>query len=205
MLAEHELIVDSAEQSRSRPSVSQEQKTFYSGKKKSHTFKNQLILLPKGKDIIDVVAGKPGLTSDISLMRERLKQFDKNQLFSADKAYLGEPQIRTPHKKPPNGELTSQQKEANKKLSSNRIFVEHVIRLVKIFKIAQERFRLDAHKYESIIMTICGLVRLRIERLVFPAVKIDDDTKTIEVNNLLTSGSKLTTMASNANYAVEIR
>ncbi|MGB7445412.1 MAG: transposase family protein [Coleofasciculaceae cyanobacterium] len=109
-----------------------------------------------------------------------------------------------PNKKPPNGELNSQQKETNKKLSSKRIFVEHVIRLVKILKIAQERFRLDAHKNESIIMTICGLVRLRIGRLVFQAVKIDDDTKTIEVNNLLTSGSKLTTMASNTDYAVEI-
>ncbi|MGB7442849.1 MAG: transposase family protein [Coleofasciculaceae cyanobacterium] len=45
MLAEYELIVDSAEQSRSRPSDYQEQKTFYSGKKKNHTFKNQLTSL----------------------------------------------------------------------------------------------------------------------------------------------------------------
>ncbi|MEB3215620.1 MAG: hypothetical protein VKN72_05070 [Nostocales cyanobacterium 94392] len=36
------------------------------------------------------------------------------------------------------------------------------MRLVKIFRIAQERFRLNSSKYEQIIMTICGLVRLRI-------------------------------------------
>ncbi|MFM6036338.1 MAG: IS5/IS1182 family transposase, partial [Sphaerospermopsis kisseleviana] len=33
---------------------------------------------------------------------------------------------------------------------------------VKIFRVAQERFRLNTQKYEQIIMTICGLVRLRI-------------------------------------------
>ncbi|MGQ4647155.1 transposase family protein [Lyngbya aestuarii] len=203
MLAEQELIVDSAEQSRSRPSDYQEQKSFYSGKKKNHTFKNQFIVLPKGKDIIDVVAGKPGTKSDISLMRERLKQFDKNQLFSADQAYLGELQIRTPQKKPKNGELTSQQKEANKKLSSNRIFVEHVIRLIKIFKIAQERFRLEASKYESVILTICGLVRLRIERLVFSAVKTPEYSKRNEIINLDSLAVKLTTKAPDAYGAVE--
>ena len=55
-----------------------------------------------------------------------------------------------------------EEKEKNKKLASEGIFVEHLIRLVKIFRIAQERFRLNSSKYEQIIMTICGLVRLRI-------------------------------------------
>ncbi|MEA5612778.1 transposase family protein [Nodularia spumigena] len=50
----------------------------------------------------------------------------------------------------------------NKQLESERIFVEHLIRLVKIFRVAQERFRLNSSKYKQIIMTICGLVRLRI-------------------------------------------
>ncbi|MEA5552058.1 transposase family protein, partial [Anabaena cylindrica UHCC 0172] len=64
-------------------------------------------------------------------------------------------------------ELTSEQKEKNKELASERIFVEHVIRLVKIFRVAQERFRLNSHKYEQIIMIICGLVRLRIGTFIF--------------------------------------
>ena len=53
MLTDYELIVDSAEQERERPSGYKEQKDCYSGKKKNHTFKNQLIVLPKGKDIVD--------------------------------------------------------------------------------------------------------------------------------------------------------
>ncbi|BAY81515.1 hypothetical protein NIES267_09920 [Calothrix parasitica NIES-267] len=47
-------------------------------------------------------------------------------------------------------------------MQRSRIFVEHLIRLVKIFRVAQERFRLKSNKYEQIIMTICGIVRLRI-------------------------------------------
>ncbi|MGD1716358.1 transposase family protein [Hydrocoleum sp. CS-953] len=47
-------------------------------------------------------------------------------------------------------------------LASERIFVEHIIRLLTIFRVAQERFRLNPDKYAQIITTICGLVRLRI-------------------------------------------
>ena len=45
-------------------------------------------------------------------------------------------------KKPKNSQLTEQQKEENKKSAQQRIYVEHMIRLVKIFRIAKERFRL---------------------------------------------------------------
>jgi hypothetical protein len=74
----------------------------------------------------------------------------------------GEDSIKTPQKKPKKQELTPEQKSRNKELASERIFVEHLIRLVKIFRVAQERFRLNTQKYEQIILTICGLVRLRI-------------------------------------------
>ena len=50
MLTKHELIVDSWEQSRERPKDNQTQKEYYSGKKKQHTFKGQMITLPLGKD-----------------------------------------------------------------------------------------------------------------------------------------------------------
>ncbi|NEP51797.1 MAG: transposase [Moorea sp. SIO3C2] len=202
-LTEYELIVDSAEQVRERPLAVghatrtdyNQQKLFYSGKKKNHTFKNQFIVLPKGEDIVDVVVGKPGPKSDINICRESLKKFDDKQRLSGDKAYLGEEQIRTPHKKPRNGELTSQQKKYNKLLSSNRIFVEHVIRLVKIFKIAGERFRLNYNKYSGVILTICGLVRLRTGALVLQVTKASESAETIEVVYAHSFSAKLTSIA----------
>lgn len=106
------------------------------------------------------------MKSDINLFREQHKGFDSRQTFNGDKAYVGEPSIKTPQKKPKNQELTLEHKQKNKELSSKRIFVEHLIRLVKIFRVAQERFRLNPRKYEQIILTICGLVRLRIGALI---------------------------------------
>ncbi len=102
------------------------------------------------------------------MFREGKKGFEPNQRFKGDKGYEGEPSIKIPTKKPKKGELTQSQLEKNKELASERIFVEHLIRLVKIFRVAGERFRLNSHKYEQVIMTICGLVRFRIGALVLP-------------------------------------
>ncbi|MGB3651150.1 MAG: transposase family protein [Rivularia sp. (in: cyanobacteria)] len=161
-MTEFELIIDTYEQPIERPGDYKEQKKYYSGKKVNHTRKSQLIVLPNGKDIVDVVAGKPGPKSDISMFRESQKSFDPQQKFHGDKAYQSGKSIKIPKKKPKNKELTIEEKQKNKDLASERIFVEHLIRLVKIFRVAQERFRLNSRKYEQIIMTICGLVRLRI-------------------------------------------
>jgi hypothetical protein len=168
ILREFKLIVDSTEQARSRPGDPTEQEEYFSGKKKQHTFKTQIITLPRGEDLVDVEAGKKGPTSDISLFNLQQEKFHPHQKFEGDKAYQGGKNIKTPHKKPRKGELTSSQKDENKLFSSQRIFVEHIIRLIKIFQIARQRFPLSSQTYEQVILTICGLVRLRIGALVFP-------------------------------------
>lgn len=124
--------------------------------------KSQLTVLPSGKDIVDIVAGKPGPKSDISMFNESQNRFDVKRKFHGEKAYQGGKSIKTPKNKPYNKELTTEDKQKNKELASERIFVEHLIRVIKIFRVVQERFRLNSKKYEQIIMTICGLVRLRI-------------------------------------------
>ena len=123
-------------------------------------------MLTNGKDIVDIEAGKIGQISDINFFREIQEKFHQEQKFTRDKAYVGEPAIKTPKKKPHIQELTSKEKSQNKELASERIFVEHIIRLLKIFRVAQERFRLNSDKYTQIIMTICGLVRLGIETVI---------------------------------------
>ena len=117
-------------------------------------------MLTNGKDIVDIEARKLGQISEINFFRETQEKFHQEQKFTRDKAYVGEPAIKTPKKKPHIQELTSKEKSQNKELASERIFVEHIIRLLKIFRVAQERFRLNSDKYTQIIMTICGLVIL---------------------------------------------
>ncbi|MHC5722672.1 MAG: HARBI1 family protein [Nostoc sp.] len=166
ILTNFQLLVDSLEQPINRPSDNEKQKKFYSGKKKQHTLKSQVVGLPSAKDIIDVEVVFPGLTSDINLFREQQKKFDAEQEFEGDKGYQGGKNITTPHKKKRNHQLNEQQKTENKILSSKRIFIEHLIRLVIIFKITSQRFGLNSNIYKEIILTVCGLVRLRIGTLV---------------------------------------
>lgn len=153
---------------RERPGDNKEQEEYYSGKASKHTFKSQIIILPNGSDIVDIVAGEPGPKSDITLFRENRDNFDPQQKFQGDLGYIGEDLIDTPIKTPRKGKLTIDQKKQNQEFSSKRVFVEHRIRSVKIFRVVQERFRLNPKKYEQVILTICGLVRLRIGALILP-------------------------------------
>jgi hypothetical protein len=168
VLTNFRLLVDSLEQPIHRHSDQQEQQKYFSGKKKQHTLKSLMIGIPEAKDIVEVEVGVPGPTADIKMFRQSQNKFDETQPFSGDKGFQGGENITTPHKKKPNRELTQQQKDENKALSSHRIFIEHLIRLLKIFRVASQRFRLKLDTYEQIILTICGLVRLRIGSLVLP-------------------------------------
>ena len=167
IVREFELIVDGSEQPRERPTEYVEQKKFYSGKQKRHTFKNQVIVVPSGKDIVDVVVGKPGATSEINIWLQRRQEFSENQKFQGDKGYVGEAAIDVPHKKKKTQGLTEQQTQENHSKARKRIVVEHLIRLVKFFRIAAERFRLKSSIYEPVILAVCGLVRWRIGAFIF--------------------------------------
>jgi hypothetical protein len=170
-LSQFQLIVDSFEQARERPGDTDEQRSYFSGKKQQHTFKSQIVTLPPGRDIVDATTGAKGPTSDISLFRQQQSRFAPAQGFDGDTAYVGAENVQTPHKKPKGKELTAQQKAENKEFSSTRrIFVEHLIRLVRIFRVAKERFRLHPDSYEQVILTVCGLVRLRLGMIVLPSL-----------------------------------
>ncbi|WP_293122343.1 transposase family protein [Moorena sp. SIO4G3] len=132
---------------------------------------------PNGQEIVDVIVGHPGPKSDIVLWREQSKNLADTQRYNGDKAYFGEERIKTPKKKPINqemppeikrcdpGEVSSPRERApreedNKKKSRERIFVEHLIRVIKIFRVASDKFRLNSQNYSKVILTVCGLVRL---------------------------------------------
>ncbi len=162
-LPEGALLVDSWEQPIPRPSDDQEQQEYYSGKQKEHTRKNQAITLPKGTDLVDVVIGEKGPRSDSKLFEQTQAQLPEDLWFIGDKAYVGRRNTTTPYKEPPKGELTQAQKDFNRSLSQKRVFVEHGIRVIKIFRVAKEEFRMRSRMYERVIGCVCGLVRLRVQ------------------------------------------
>ena len=124
--------------------------------------KNSVISCSQGEDIIAVTVGAREPEADINLFRKQQDKFSETQQFVGDKAYVGATRTTTPTKKLKGEELTSEQKEENKQISRRRIFIEHLIRRLKIFRIAADKFRLNPRNYQTVILTICGLVRLRL-------------------------------------------
>ncbi len=68
-------------------------------------------LVAKRADIVNVVSGERGRKSDINIWRERQNKFDPEPKFAGDKAYIGEGQIKLPHKKAKKQELTEKKKK----------------------------------------------------------------------------------------------
>ena len=69
--------------------------------------------------------------------------------------------ISIPDKKPRKGALTAEQKLDNTKKSKKRVFVEHVNRFCKIFRIAKEVYRGKQRNIYKTWNIIAGLVNLR--------------------------------------------
>lgn len=112
-LPEGDLLVDTWEQPIPRPQDKDEQEEYYSGKQKQHTRKTQVISLPKGTDIVDVVMGEKGPRNDGKLLEQTQAELPEGLSFLGDKAYVGQRNTTTPYKKPPGGTLTQAQKEFN--------------------------------------------------------------------------------------------
>jgi len=152
------LIIDSFETPIKRSSINEKQRKKYSGKKKMHTLKSQLITDQNG-EIIQIDAGFDGPKADIEIYRDtRLKKQWLEKPKLGDKAYIGE-DIETPQKKPKGGELTQAEKEQNRELSAKRVIVEHGVRKVKTFKILRQDYRLETWMYRKIAETVVGLIQ----------------------------------------------
>ena len=84
-------------------------------------------------------------THDFRLFKESKTIMACKVLCLADAGYQGLADLhansKTPKKKSKHHPLTKEQEAANRELARQRIFVEHVIRKVKIFRILSERYR----------------------------------------------------------------
>lgn len=158
------LIIDSFETPMSRPSLNDRQKRAYSGKKKEHTIKTQIITDGQG-EILDIDAGHRGPKADIKLyeesqLPEKLPEALREKPLLGDKAYADQkhPEMTTPTKKPKGGELTPAQKERNREISQQRVRVEHGIRRVKGFRILRDQYRMARGIFPTVASAVVGLI-----------------------------------------------
>lgn len=136
------IVMDVTETPIERPK--RKQRWFYSGKKKQHTLKCQVILDPDNGEIICTFFGK-GRRHDFALFKASGIAFHPETASLQDSGYQGIAAYHAnsfiPKKKPKDGELSDLEKAYNRELGRQRICIEHVNRRLKIFKILQQRYR----------------------------------------------------------------
>jgi len=154
------LLIDATEQPVQRPK--RKQKCWYSGKKKRHCIKNEIIATEKGR-IVSVSPSVPGTVHDITI-RRRGPPLPENANAYADSGYQGyqedHPALDIPYKKPKKGKLSKQEKEYNHALSRFRVRVEHVIGRMKKFRILADRFRYPRTRHAVKFSIIAGITNL---------------------------------------------
>jgi hypothetical protein len=181
------VLIDATEQRVARPGDAATQRRYYSGKKKQHTLKTQIVT-DGAHHILAISTAMPGATHDKPLCDglHTLDRLPDGVEADADKGYQGlaaqvetvavcaiathEEQQRprltaqTPHKKPRGGELTEEQRAFNRHLGAVRIRVEHCLGWLKHWAILATRFRCAHDRYTLIMCVLCGLVNAQTAR-----------------------------------------
>jgi hypothetical protein len=152
------LIHDGTEREIPRPIDSDEQQQNYSGKKKKHTLKNAVIIAATGL-ILFVSPSVCGKTHDKKIA-DTLYSFPYPCVLYQDTGYQGfRPNgvtVVQPVKKPKGRELSLQEKEFNRQVSSFRVRVEHAIGSAKRMRIVKDECRLRANNFVRRIFKTCA-------------------------------------------------
>lgn len=160
-----EFIVDATERPIRRPKDPQKQKYYYSGKKKRHTVKNQILVNPRNKKILYISRTVEGKLHDKKLLEREpiILQAPPGAKGIADLGYQGAGKINPfvglviPSKKPPRGKLSQAGKKTNKTISSLRVRVEHSLSYLKHFAILSHQFRNRIEKAHQPMMNLACL------------------------------------------------
>lgn len=146
--------------------IKNKQKHWYSGKKRRHTYKAQIVI--KGKQIQSTSFAN-GKKHDYKLFKESKTRFRANKNVKMDSGYQGHqkvhPNTDLPIKKTKKQPLTKQQKLTNRKQAGERVAVEHVIGHVKKFKILNTKYRNRRKRFELRFNLICGIYNLENQEL----------------------------------------
>ena len=136
------VVIDVTETPIERPSKGQ--KEYYSGKKRKHTLKCQIIADRDTLEIICLDFGK-GRRHDFHVFKVSGVHIHPDTESLQDSGYQGIEAYHfnsyVPIKKPQDGELTQLERAYNHTLSQERIGIEHINRSLKIFRILAGRYR----------------------------------------------------------------
>jgi len=163
-----ELFFDATERPTRRPERGQRE--FYSGKKKRHTIKTQVVVVrrtkppgagrkPRRVRIAAVSESFPGRTHDKKIDDRTRVVSPRDAKRTGDTAYIGTG-LKTPARKPRGGVLTAAQKAENRRVSRRRVVAEHGIGKMKVWRVAAERYRNPVGRHTLIMKNVAGLHNL---------------------------------------------
>jgi hypothetical protein len=116
----------------------------YSGKKKRHTQKTQIVADKTSRKIL-CTAFDNGRRHDFKLFKDSRVCLKQETKCVVDTGYQGIQKLHAnsehPKKKSKKNPLTKEDKKQNRRISSMRINIENIIRDVKIFRIIAEKYR----------------------------------------------------------------
>jgi hypothetical protein len=108
-----------------------------------------------------------GSTHDFRLFKESYAGIDPHIRCLADTGYLGIHKLHAnsqiPAKKSKLHPLTPDQKAANRKLASQRIFCEHIIGRLKVFHILSDRYRNRRKRFGLRFNLIAAIYNLELQ------------------------------------------
>lgn len=160
-------FIDSTEQEIPRPVDKERRKMYYSGKKKKHTIKTQLMVNNQGI-VIHKLGHKKGHRHDYDIYKENHPLIPKQVVNVFDLGYLGvqkdfpEQLSSMPNRKKRNLDLSAEERYYNKDHSKRRIVIEHTICRLKKYRILSDIFRNKLRKHNKVSDIVAGLVNYRI-------------------------------------------
>ncbi len=161
-----ELFFDATERPTCRPSRGQ--RRYYSGKKKRHTIKHQVVVVRRAKRpgearqrvrMAAVSKAFPGRVHDKRVYDRTRAVGPAGAPRAGDTGYVGTP-LEVPAKRPPKGRLTPDQKAGNRRLARRRIVAEHGIGKRKVWRAAAERYRGRRRAHTLMMKNVAGLHNL---------------------------------------------
>ncbi len=156
-------LIDVTEIRIERPKYNQKDK--YSGKKKYHTMKIQIIKGLETGFIYEIQVGE-GKEHDFHLFKRTFEGTPDNVTYEVDLGYLGIDKVhknsKVPKKSSKNHTLTDEEVAYNKEIAEERIFIEHTNSWIKRFKILSTKFRNHLKYFTPIAVLICALYNINI-------------------------------------------
>lgn len=144
------------------------QRKYYSGKKKRHTLKTQVIVNKSTTEIVCIYTGN-GKMHDFKLFKNSKSHVAPDAAIAVDSGYQGLQKIHAntelPKKRTKKNPLTKSDKQKNREISSKRVLNENVIGVVKRFRIIAEKYRNRRKRFNLRFNLIAGIYNSELENL----------------------------------------